>query len=379
MTVRTHALYQPWSVRNLELRNRFVMSPMTRNFSPGGVPGPDVARYYARRAAGEVGLIVTEGVGVDEQQAIDSPRIPVMHGDEAMAGWKAVVDAVHAAGGKIVPQLWHQGAMRDPDISDNPQWRGHRPSGLWGTVGNTSSPADYVARMEAPHAPMTDEEIADSIAAFGRSARRAIDVGFDGIAIHGAHGYLIDTFFWADTNRREDRYGGDAAARARFGVDIVAAIRREIGEDYPIFFRFSQHKQQDYDAEIATTPDELAAILVPLAEAGVDVFDASIRRFNRRVFGEEHTLAGWARRLTGKASMAVGGVGMNNWLRDMATGRGETLSVDNLDEVEQLFDAGEFDLVAVGRALINDPEWTRRAVAGEAFAPFERDRLARLE
>src|SRR5581483_4453846 len=113
-------LFQPLTVRKLTLRNRIVMSAMTRSFSPGGVPGEDVAAYYARRAENDVGLILTEGVGVDDAAALDNPRIPVMHGAAALAGWKRVTERVHAAGGLIFPQLWHQGVLRDARIAANP-------------------------------------------------------------------------------------------------------------------------------------------------------------------------------------------------------------------------------------------------------------------
>ena len=211
--------------------------------------------------------------------------IPHLYGDEALAGWRRVVDAVHAAGGRIIPQLWHQGVMREPGTGPHPEAPSMRPSGLWGPTGRQTSIAqDYVARVSAPTVPMTENDIADVIAAYARSAVRARDAGFDGIAIHGAHGYLVDTFFWAETNHRTDRWGGSIADRARFGAEVVRAIRLAVGADMPIFFRFSQWKQQDFRARLATTPAELEQLLTPLAEAGVDVFDGSIRYFNRAEF-----------------------------------------------------------------------------------------------
>jgi len=371
--------FLPLQLRGLTIRNRIAMAPMTREFSPGGIPGPDVADYYQKRAAGGVGLIVTEGTGIDHPVSVDGTSIPQLHGEAALAGWKAVIDAVHAQGAAIVPQLWHQGCLRDPLRSAYPEQAGHRPSGLWGTPGLVSYEPDYIARVSGPTEPMTDEEIADVIAAFARSARNAAAIGFDGIAIHGAHGYLIDTFFWRDTNRRTDRWGGDARARAAFGVEVVRAIRREIGEAMPIIFRFSQHKQQDYKARFADTPEELGIILGALSDAGVDLFDASSRRFDMAVFeGSDLTLSGWARKLTGKPSMAVGGIGLNNWLQDTFKGRGETIAVNNLDEVRRLYDRGMFDMIAVGRALISDPQWVMKMRSGEAFVPYDVTSLGRL-
>jgi 2,4-dienoyl-CoA reductase-like NADH-dependent reductase (Old Yellow Enzyme family) len=364
--------FEPFRLRGMNLRNRIAMAPMTREFSPGGVPTAAVAEYYRRRAAGGVGLIVTEGTGIDIPVAVDGTSIPHLHGEAARAGWRAVVDAVHAEGAAIVPQLWHQGCLRDPARSSHPDQRGHRPSGLWGTPGVVSYDADYIERVSPPTDPMTDEDIADVIAAFADAARNAAEAGFDGVAIHGAHGYLIDSFLWRDTNQRTDRFNGDARARAQFGVEVVRAIRAAIGEDLPIIFRFSQHKQQDYKARFADSPEELGTILGALADAGVDLFDASSRRFDMPAFeGSDLNLAGWARKLTGKPSMVVGGIGLNNWVQDTFKGRGETQAVNNLDQVRRLFDRGMFDMIAVGRALLSDPAWAERARAGEPFVPYD--------
>jgi 2,4-dienoyl-CoA reductase-like NADH-dependent reductase (Old Yellow Enzyme family) len=371
--------FEPFRVRGMNLRNRIAMAPMTREFSPGGVPTAAVAEYYRRRAAGGVGLIVTEGTGIDIPVAVDGPAIPHIHGESALAGWRAVVDAVHAEGAAIVPQLWHQGCLRDPARSSHPELRGHRPSGLWGTPGVASYAPEYIERVSMPTEPMTDEDIADVIAAFADAARNAARAGFDGIAIHGAHGYLIDSFLWRDTNRRRDRFNGDARARAQFGVEVVRAIRVAIGDELPIIFRFSQHKQQDYKARFAHSPEELCVILGALADAGVDLFDASSRRFDMAAFeGADLNLAGWARKLTGKPSIVVGGIGLNNWVQDTFKGRGETLAINNLDEVRRLFDRGMFDMIAVGRALISDPAWAERARAGEPFIPYDPASLQHL-
>jgi 2,4-dienoyl-CoA reductase-like NADH-dependent reductase (Old Yellow Enzyme family) len=372
-------LFTPLTVGDLTLENRIVMAPMTRQFSPGGVPGEDVAGYYRRRAEGGAGLIITEGTGIEDPEALDSPNIPVMYGDAALTGWRRVVDGVHAAGGRIFPQLWHQGVLRDARKSPtHAHLPGRRPSGLWGPVGRHSLTQDYIATVIEPTRPMTEEEIADVIAAFARAASNAIGVGFDGIALHGGHGYLIDTFFWHETNTRTDRYGGGPKQRAEFGAELVRAIRREIGPEKPIMFRFSQHKQQDYSARLGRTPDELGLILNALTDAGVDILDASTRVFDMPTFeGSDLNLAGWAKTLTGKLTSTVGGVGLNNRLEEMFAGK-ETVAVDNLDRVIQRFEAGEFDLVLVGRAMLGDAEWTNRVRAGQPFAPFDRAALGKL-
>ncbi len=377
-------LFRPLQVRGLALANRVVMAPMTREFSPDGVPGDDVVAYYRRRAEAETGLIITEGVGIDHPAALGEAGlgeadIPHLYGDEALAGWRRVVESVHAAGGRIIPQLWHQGVMREQGTGPHPEAPSVRPSGLWGPVGRQSSiQPEYVARIAAPTQPMTEQEIADVIAAYARSARRAKDAGFDGIAIHGAHGYLIDTFFWAETNHRTDRWGGGIRERARFGAEVVKAIRAAIGPDLPIFFRFSQWKQQDFRARLATNPQELEELLTPLAEAGVDVFDGSIRYFQRPEFeGSPLNLSGWAKKVTGKLAMAVGGIGLDRGMYD-SNRDGKAAASNNIELLMERYNRGEFDLIAVGRSLLNDPEWARKLRRGEPQLPYDQAKVDTL-
>lgn len=376
------SLFQPFTVRGMTTCNRIVMAPMTRGLSPNGVPGDDVAAYYARRAEGECGLIITEGIAVDHPAALgdaglDESDVPVLVGEAALRGWRNVVTAVHAAGGRIVAQLWHQGVLRKPGTGPNPDIASVSPSGYWGPLGRQSSiaPASIPADPQVG-VPMSEQEIEDAIAAYVRCARNASAVGFDGVALHGAHGYLIDNFLWAGTNHRNDRWGGDRARRGAFAVEIVRRIRAVIGEAQPIFFRFSQWKQQDFRAALADTPDELAEVLCPLAEAGVDVFDASVRYFNKAAFADSPmSLAGWAKKLTGRCSMAVGGVGISQGVYD----KGKPAAVvDNIEPLLERFAADEFDLVAVGRAMLGDPHWARKTRAGESIRAYSEADLRHL-
>jgi 2,4-dienoyl-CoA reductase-like NADH-dependent reductase (Old Yellow Enzyme family) len=370
-------LFEPLSVRRLSLANRIVMAPMTRNFSPNGIPTQAVADYYRRRAEADTGLIITEGVGIDHPGALgdgglNEVDVPHMYGEAALAGWRRVVEGVHATGGRIMPQLWHQGVMREAGTGPCPQAPSCRPSGLWGPTGRTTSiPPDYAARLAVPTTPMTESDIADVIVAYGRSAGFARALGFDGIAIHGAHGYLIDTFLWEETNHRADAWGGDRRRRSRFAVEVVRAIRLAVGEDLPIVFRFSQWKQQDFRARLANTPQELEEILGPIADAGVDIFDGSVRYFQRAEFeGSPLNLSGWAKKLTGKLAISVGGVGLDKGMYD-SNREGRAAAADNIGLLMQRFNAGEFDLVEVGRALLNDPLWTRKLRLGEPQLPFD--------
>ncbi len=351
------ALFQPITLGPLQLSNRIVMAPMTRTFSPGYVANDLVAAYYARRAEHEVGLIITEGTCIGHKAANGYPRVPFIYGDDALAGWKKVVDAVHAKGGKIAPQLWHVGAIRKENTGAGPDESvpGYSPSGL-------------IRPGVKNGVAMSKDDIAEVIEAFAQAAEDSKAIGFDAVEVHGAHGYLIDQFFWEGSNQRDDEYGGDLVGRTRFACDIVAAIRKRVGPDFPIIFRFSQWKQQDYNARLCNTPDELAAFLKPLTEAGVDIFHCSTRRFWEPEFeGSDLNLAGWTKKLTGKPVITVGSVGLNASFideekRDMVDGSG--VATASIDELGARMAAGEFDMVAVGRALLQDPEWVLKVKAG---------------
>ncbi|MFF1546959.1 NADH:flavin oxidoreductase [Streptomyces sp. NPDC058291] len=360
-------LSRPVSINGLTVPNRIAMAPMTRMFSPGGVPGEDVVSYYGRRAAAGVGLIVTEGTYVGHESAGQSDRVPRFHGEEQLAGWAKVAEAVHAGGGTIVPQLWHIGMVRkqgEPPYADAPAVG---PSGI------------RLDGAEGAGRAMTQSDLDDVIGAFAESAAVAERIGFDGVEIHGAHGYLIDQFLWAGTNRRTDAYGGDPVARARFAAEIVAAVRDAVSADFPVIFRYSQWKQGAYDARLAETPEELEAILAPLAEAGVDAFHASTRRYWLPEFdGSDLNLAGWTKKLTGKPVITVGSVGLDGeFLKGFA---GEGAPVKGIDDLLDRLERDEFDMVAVGRALLQDPEWAAKVLAGrfEELKPFDAAALRTL-
>ncbi|WP_447528824.1 NADH:flavin oxidoreductase [Vreelandella sp. TE19] len=348
-------LFEPFDLGSLSLANRIVMAPMTRNQSPGGVPTEEVAAYYKSRAAGGVGLIITEGTYIDHPGANGYPAVPAFHGDQALAGWQRVVEDVHAAGGKIVPQLWHVGRERRPGVEPQTSVPGFGPMSI---VEND---------LEVVEA-MTEDDMHDVAASFARAAMDAQRIGFDGIELHGAHGYLIDQFLWPESNQRTDAYGGSLENRLRFPRMIVRAVREAIGPDFPIIFRFSQWKLSDYTAIIAETPEALGELLKPLADDGVDIFHASTRRVWEPGFtGSEKTLATWTRELTGKPVIAVGSVGLDRTFRTGHFTRTEdptSKSRVNVAELAEWRAKGHFDLIAIGRALLSDPQWANKVEQG---------------
>lgn len=372
----TDPLFTPFAVGGMELPNRVVMAPMGQGKAPGGMPDPGYADYFARRAQGGVGLIISGATAVNHPAAAFDENEPHFHG-AALAEWGRAVAAVHAAGGRIMPQLAHAGLQGLAPVA--PPWSGIGPSAVWmpaATLGADAGPE----RIEGQ--PMTLADIESVVAAFAQAARDAVALGFDGIEIHGAHGFLIDQFLWPHTNRRPDHYGQD---RARFAAEIVAACRAVVGPGFPISFRFSQFKMTDYAARVAQTPEELEALVRPLVDAGVDLFDCSLRRFWRPEFaGSAMNLAGWIRKLGGRPTVAGGGIGLAKTAMEYGQeGIYATVaesSLAHLDDVRERIVRGEFDLIALGRSILGDAAWAAKVREGahDTLQPYRPEVLIGL-
>ncbi|RVQ68675.1 12-oxophytodienoate reductase [Croceicoccus ponticola] len=376
MTIDPATLFEPLRIGGMTVPNRIALAPMTREFAPDGVPGDDVVEYYRRRAAGGTGLIITEGMAVNATGAHDGP-IPLLFQPETQLALARIATAVTGEGACIVPQLWHVG-LQDSPTTVNPDTVKQRPP----RVG----PSGIYGNGKPGGSPMTDAQIADTIADFARCAAGAMSAGCDGIEIHGAHGYLPDQFMWSRTNRRKDRYGGDVAQRSRFLAEIVAACRAATSPDFAIIARISQWKSVDYDARLADSADDWAAMLAPLCDAGVDAFHCSTRRFWEPAFPDGGpTLAALTRRLSGRPVIAVGSVTLE---RDFKQGTSETgggiaesaARSAHVAQIVEAMEAGEFDMIAVGRAMIANADWANIVREGRAdnLRPFAREMLATL-
>lgn len=359
-------LFTPFRLGKLALKNRIVMAPMTRSFSPGHAPGDNVAAYYRRRAAGDVGLILSEGVSPNAVTAVGTPDVPNIVSADAKAGWKKVALDVDAAGGVMGLQLWHEGPYRNPaksEFPDVPSWSasGVKVPGkpLW--------------------APMTEAEIETAIEEFVAAAVATKEAGFACVEFHSAHSYLIDSFFWDQTNLRIDKWGGGWEGRTRLASEIIHRTRKKVGPAFPLLIRISQWKQQDFAAKAAATPQEFEAWLAPLVDAGIDAFHCSQRRFWEPAFdGSDLNVAGWAKKLTGKPTISVGSVGLSGEFT--ATYAGEASQPAPLDRLVEIMDRGDFDLIAVGRALLQDPEWVQKIRDGRMneLKDFDKEALATL-
>jgi 2,4-dienoyl-CoA reductase-like NADH-dependent reductase (Old Yellow Enzyme family) len=357
-------LFTPFTLNRLALPNRWVMPAMQRGMCSAGRPSAELAAYYRRRAEGGVGLIIGESGAIDHWSSTVQPTAAHINAD-TRDGWARCVEQVGAAGGAMLLQLWHEGSLR--------------------TDGQALSASGLARPGRESGRAATLAELAEIRDGFVRSALIAQDIGAAGVEVHAAHGYFLDQFLWHGTNVRDDGYGGpDIAQRARFPAEIVAAIRAACGSGFTITLRFSQWKEADYGARVAATPEELTTMAALFREAGVDALHCSNRRFWLGEWdGDGRNLAGWTKAVSGLPTITVGSVGLDT---DVMTVFMEGVDpgarvAEAIDDLEQRLAAGEFDLVAVGRALIGDPDFVRKVEQRDfaAIRTFTRADLGKLE
>lgn len=346
-------LFSEFNLNGLRLKNRIVMAPMTREFSPKGIPNIYAPTYYSKRAAGGVGLIITEGVEISHKASSGYPNCPNLISDESKKMWERIIHEVHKNHSSIFCQLWHVGGIRKLGMPPNPKIPGFTPSGIVKEGGK-----------KVAH-EMTLEDIQELIQVYADDAKICEELGFDGIEIHGAHGYLIDQFLWSGVNLREDKYGGSLENRSRFASEIIAKSKKSTSDSFQVGIRISQWKQQNYEAKIASSKKDLSIFFNILKKAGANFLHCSNRRFWENEFSDEDiNLAGFAKKVTGLPSISVGSVGLNKDFTKTFAGDHKTETSD-LSNLFRKLNAGEFDLIALGRILLSDPEWANKVRNGE--------------
>src|SRR5450830_2197523 len=228
MPNRTTTLFDPVHAGDLTLANRIVMAPLTRNRAPNAVPTPLMAEYYTQRAS--AGLLITEATAISHQGQ-GYADVPGLYGSEQLEGWKHITHSVHAAGGKIVVQLWHVGRVSHTSL----QPQGGQPVAPSAITAKTKTVLikDGVPAFVETSAPRALElgELPGIVDDYRRAARNAIAAGFDGVEVHGANGYLLDQFLRSGSNSRTDAYGGSIENRARLLLEVMRAVTQEIGGD----------------------------------------------------------------------------------------------------------------------------------------------------
>lgn len=339
-------LTSSYEIKNMQLKNRIVMSPMCQYSveAEDGVPTDWHYVHYVSRAVGGTGLILVEAAAVDPEGRISNRDLGIWS-DEQIPAYKKLVDEVHKHGAKIGIQLAHAG--RKAEDAKQP-------------VSASDIPLKTREREEAPKAPraLSTEEASDLVGKFKEAARRAVEAGFDTVEIHGAHGYLIHQFMSPSVNNRSDDYGQDLA---KFGVDVTKAVREAVPFDYPVIMRMSAIEYEDGGYGI----EHAVEIAEKFKDAGVDAFDVSTGGEGPPGKLKPGNYPGYqlpfARKFKETFDLPVIAVGI---LEDFAL-------------AEAVIANGDADLAAIGRGMLNDPYWAihaEKALDGKVEAPVQYER-----
>jgi N-ethylmaleimide reductase len=341
-------LFSPVGVGALRLPSRIVMAPMTRARSgPHGVPTALNATYYAQRAA--AGLIVAEATQISDE-AQGYMRTPGIHTPAQIKAWKAVTQAVHAAGGRIVLQLWHVGRVSHPENRE-PGTRSVGPSAIAADVRIFTPTGMHPAPI--PHA-LTGAEIAATVSDYARAACNAMDACFDGVEIHAGNGYLIDQFLHANANLRSDGYGGSVANRSRLLWEVSEAIAAAVGAD-----RTGVRLSPFGVFNGVHDPDP--AGLFATAIRGLDAMGlAYLHVINPEVSGDR------------AAKGAAPEVDVARFCREHFSGKLMVAGGYDRESAEQALRRGDADLIGFGRPYVANPDLAARLRCGAAMATPER-------
>ncbi|MDW4563686.1 alkene reductase [Aeromonas rivipollensis] len=341
-------LFQPYRLNGtLTLANRFMMAPLTRCMAgPGLVPTAQMAAYYGRRA--DIGLIISEAT-IIRPDGQGYPNTPGIYSPEQIAGWKQVTEAVHAKGGKIFAQLWHVGRLSHPFFH---QGEVLAPSAVAheGTVPRMRELVYQVPRT------LTVAEIGQLVEDYAQAAANAIEAGFDGVEIHGANGYLIDQFLHHSSNLRTDQYGQTPENMSRFALEVVDAINARIGSE-----RVGLRLSPGAYVHLAGSPADRA------------VFDHLLAELNKRALAYLH-LGIFDDSLTfdyldGRAS---------DYMRAHYDGHLVGVGNYSAETAAEAIRADRFDLIAIGRPLIANPDYLSKLKAAEPLVPYSEAMLAEL-
>jgi 2,4-dienoyl-CoA reductase-like NADH-dependent reductase (Old Yellow Enzyme family) len=323
-------LFSTFKIKGHALKNRIGVAPMTRISSPGdSIPRKDVLDFLVRRAQKDVAVIFTEAIVTDYESAQGYPKQSRMLTQRQINAWKPVVKAIQEAGSVAVMQMFHCGRIAIPEL--NPVGRIIAPSPVAPKQNNPITGKPY---------PIPDEmsvfDIEHVIKGFAETAKGAVAAGFDGIEIHGAHGYLINQFLSTYSNHREDDYGGSVENRFRFAKQIIEAVAAVLPADRFLSFRISNWGVADSQVSLFGAKEEWQQMIGFLDESRVDVISVSTQNFSDKAFGTDKNMAQLTREVTIKPLMICGRI------------------YDRATADEAIRDA---DIVLSGKSLLLNPDW----------------------
>ncbi|TWI58059.1 NADH:flavin oxidoreductase [Halalkalibacter nanhaiisediminis] len=341
-------LFSEIDIAGLTLKNRVALAPMTRiSATDNGVVTERMEKYYTKFAKGGFSLIITEGIYPDEKYSQGYFNQPGIANDIQAASWKNVIESVHEQDSKIIAQLMHAGALSQGNIYQD------------STIGPSAVKpkgkqlAFYKGEGEfALPKEMTLEDIQDVKNSFVNAAKNAKEVGFDGVEIHGANGYILDQFLTDYTNQRTDEYGGSTEKRVKLLVEVTQEIRKAVGEDFTVGIRISQAKVNDPHHKWAGKEKDAEIIFSSLANAGVDFIHITEPKANEAAFeGSSVTLVDLAKQY-GQVPVIANG------------------SLENPDKAEQMLATGHADLITLGKGALANQDWPNKVKHGEPLEEF---------
>lgn len=336
------------SFTSIELPNRFVLAPMTRiSAEPDGVPTKLMAQQYEGYAKGGFGLLITEGTYTDNKASQGYANQPGLINFEQANGWRPIVERVHAAGSKMFVQLMHAGAQFQANRFTN------QPLAPSAVIPKGQPLGFYGDQKEwvTPKA-MSEADIEHAIEGFRHAARLAREVGFDGIELHGANGYLLNQFLSTHFNKREDEYGGSLANRLRLVEKVVRAVREEVGPDYPVGIRLSQGTVTDPDYQLPEGQSGFEQIVKAVRDAGADFVHTTDTEVNRRaLIGGDDALAEVVRRTPDIALIVNGGITETSY--------------------QEIANHYSDALLAVGKKALANPDFVQRLKDGKAMEELD--------
>lgn len=285
-------LFQPFQIKNHTLKNRIGVAPMTRmSGDETSIPRKDVLNFLVRRAQNGAGLVYTEALVTDYESAQGYPGQARITTQKQIDAWKPVVQKIQDAGSKAIIQLFHCGRMAWPEI--NPATRSIAPSAIAPKQDNPLTQSPY----PVPEA-MSQFDIDHVINGFVQSVKGAIEAGFDGVEIHGAHGYLISQFLSSYSNQRTDGYGGSVENRFRFAREVIRAVKENIPDDRLLLFRISNWGIADMEVSLFADREEWQECIRLLDEEPIDAISVSTYDFKAPAFGTNKNMTQLTREVT---------------------------------------------------------------------------------
>lgn len=342
--MESELLFSPFKIKHFNLKNRIGVAPMTRMSSPGdSIPRSDVLEFLVRRARNGAAIVYTEAIVTDYESAQGYPGQARLVTQRQIDAWKPVVQAIQQEGAVAIMQMFHCGRMSWPEV--NPAGRVIAPSAITPKQDNPMTGSPY----PLPDA-MTQFDIDHVITGFVETARGALEAGFDGIEIHGAHGYLINSFLSSYSNQRTDAYGGSAENRFRFAHEVIEAVRKAVTRECLLTFRISNWGVADMEVSLFESKAEWQQIIKLLSAEPIDAISVSTYGYSDKAFGAEQNMAGITREVTDLPIMICGKI------------------YDRASAESALQDA---DIVLSAKSILLNPNWVDDIRNGKKLPLYE--------